>query len=159
MTWIKICGITNLEDALTAVEAGADALGFVFYEKSPRKIYQETARKIVSRSAWNVEKVGVFVKQTEDHLAMVGRSGLDCGPVNGDNMESALADLIVRDTTAAQNHRCVFRAPPDAAWWAMKCGVLIEFKRLPLRLSTPGSSSEHRWYGTRVLIGKPAAER
>jgi len=61
MTWIKICGITNLEDAQTAVEAGADALGFVFYEKSPRKIDAETARKIVAKLPSSVEKVGVFV--------------------------------------------------------------------------------------------------
>ena len=45
MTWIKICGTTNLEDALTAVDAGADALGFVFYEKSPRKIAVEAAQE------------------------------------------------------------------------------------------------------------------
>jgi phosphoribosylanthranilate isomerase len=61
MTWIKICGITNLEDAQTAVEAGADALGFVFYEKSPRKIKVETAREIVAKLPARMEKVGVFV--------------------------------------------------------------------------------------------------
>jgi phosphoribosylanthranilate isomerase len=49
MTWIKICGMTNLEDALTAVEAGADAVGFVFYEKSPRNIGVEAAREIVKK--------------------------------------------------------------------------------------------------------------
>lgn len=61
MTWIKICGITNLEDAQTAVEAGADALGFVFYEKSPRKVDVETTQEIVRKLPASVEKVGVFV--------------------------------------------------------------------------------------------------
>jgi phosphoribosylanthranilate isomerase len=61
MTWVKICGMTNLEDALVAVEAGADAVGFVFYEKSPRCVTVETAREIVKQLPESVEKVGVFV--------------------------------------------------------------------------------------------------
>ncbi len=61
MTWVKICGMTNLEDALAAVEAGADAVGFVFYEKSPRNISVEAAREIVEKLPEGVEKVGVFV--------------------------------------------------------------------------------------------------
>src|SRR5579863_2493656 len=61
MTWVKICGMTNLEDALVAVEAGADAVGFVFYEKSPRCVTAETAREIVEKLPKSLEKVGVFV--------------------------------------------------------------------------------------------------
>jgi phosphoribosylanthranilate isomerase len=61
MTWVKICGTTNLEDALLAVEAGADAVGFVFYEKSPRNIDAKSARTIASALPKNIEKVGVFV--------------------------------------------------------------------------------------------------
>jgi phosphoribosylanthranilate isomerase len=61
MTWVKICGTTNLEDALTAVDAGADAVGFVFYEKSPRNISVEAARAIIEKLPESVEKVGVFV--------------------------------------------------------------------------------------------------
>jgi phosphoribosylanthranilate isomerase len=64
MTWVKICGMTNLEDALTAVEAGADAVGFVFYEKSPRNITVEAAREIVRKLPAGVEKVGVFVGES-----------------------------------------------------------------------------------------------
>jgi phosphoribosylanthranilate isomerase len=68
MTWVKICGITNLEDALIAVDAGADALGFVFYEKSPRKIEAEAVREIVTKLPVKVEKVGVFVNESEERI-------------------------------------------------------------------------------------------
>src|SRR5271154_3682831 len=61
MTWVKICGMTNLEDALVAIEAGADAVGFVFYEKSPRYVTVETAREIVQKLPESVERIGVFV--------------------------------------------------------------------------------------------------
>jgi phosphoribosylanthranilate isomerase len=68
MTWIKICGITNLEDAQVAVDAGADALGFVFYEKSPRKIEPETARAIASKLPPKIEKIGVFVDDPVERI-------------------------------------------------------------------------------------------
>jgi phosphoribosylanthranilate isomerase len=68
MTWVKICGMTNLEDALTAVEAGADAVGFVFYEKSPRNVSIEAAREIVEKLPESVEKVGVFVDLAPEQI-------------------------------------------------------------------------------------------
>jgi len=68
MTWVKICGITNLEDARTAVEAGAHALGFVFYEKSPRNVSPETVYEIVRQMPAQVEKVGVFVGGSPKNL-------------------------------------------------------------------------------------------
>jgi phosphoribosylanthranilate isomerase len=73
MTWVKICGITNLEDALTAVEAGANALGFVFYEKSPRKVDSQTVCEIVEALPIEVEKVGVFVNESSEHMEDMAR--------------------------------------------------------------------------------------
>ena len=96
MTWTKICGITNLEDALTAADAGADALGFVFHEGSPRKTDPETVRKIVGKLPGRIEKVGVFVNQTEDSIcALADETGLSAVQLHGDSLDPHVADLIV----------------------------------------------------------------
>jgi phosphoribosylanthranilate isomerase len=83
MTWVKICGITNLEDALTAVEAGADAVGFVFYEKSPRFVQPKTVREIAPQLPEKTEKIAVFVGNWDGLLELqnAGITGtqLHCG--------------------------------------------------------------------------------
>jgi phosphoribosylanthranilate isomerase len=76
MTWVKICGMTNLEDALVAIDAGADAVGFVFYEKSPRCVSVETVREIVGKLPENVEKIGVFVGADADPINVLLQAGL-----------------------------------------------------------------------------------
>jgi phosphoribosylanthranilate isomerase len=94
MTWVKICGMTNLEDALTAVEAGADAVGFVFYEKSPRCVSVETAREIVEKLPESVEKVGVFVDlEAEGIRKTVLEVGLTAVQLHGEtSINSVWAD-------------------------------------------------------------------
>ena len=88
MTWVKICGMTNLDDALTAVDAGADAVGFVFYEKSPRCVSVETAREIAERLPKNVEKVGVFVDtKVEDAKEMFHHASLTMAQVYGESVD------------------------------------------------------------------------
>jgi len=73
---VKICGITNASDALAAVESGADALGFMFYEKSPRHISIPQAVEVIRELPPFVMKVGVFVDAEED---AVMRAIGDCG--------------------------------------------------------------------------------
>lgn len=67
MVKVKICGLTNLDDALAAVEAGADALGFVF-APSPRRVDPETVRTVVHRLPPFVTTVGVFVDRSVEEI-------------------------------------------------------------------------------------------
>lgn len=71
MTRVKICGITNLKDAQDAVKAGATALGFIFYKKSPRAIGAFKARKIIQELPPYVTPVGVFVDQKEGAVKQI----------------------------------------------------------------------------------------
>jgi phosphoribosylanthranilate isomerase len=76
MTWVKICGMTTLEDALIAVDAGADAVGFVFHEESPRCVSVETVREIVGKLPESLEKIGVFVDPASDPINILMQAGL-----------------------------------------------------------------------------------
>jgi phosphoribosylanthranilate isomerase len=84
MMRVKICGITNLEDALLAAALGADALGFVFYPPSPRFIYPGDAADIIAQLPPFVTTVGVFVdEEVEAVRHVVKRLGLDRVQLHG----------------------------------------------------------------------------
>ena len=81
---VKICGVTNREDALAAVEAGASAIGFNFYRESPRFISHTGAAMIGEKIPGNVWKVGVFVNEAPESIAKtVIEAGLDVAQLHG----------------------------------------------------------------------------
>ena len=82
---VKICGITSAADGMAAAEAGADALGFVFYEKSPRHVGTEVAASVVRNLPPDIVKVGVFVNAEEELvLRAIGECGLNLLQFHGE---------------------------------------------------------------------------
>src|SRR5215207_3469837 len=99
MTLVKICGITNLDDALAAVEAGADALGFNFYKPSPRYITPQSAREFLGGLPHSIFRVGVFVNESPKILRNIAdQSGITALQLHGDESPeycSGLADMYI----------------------------------------------------------------
>jgi len=94
MIKVKICGITSLDDALMAVEAGADALGFVFYDKSPRNINPLAAAKIISRLPPFIQTVGLFVNEELEKVNWTADyCGLDLVQFHGDETPEDCLEL------------------------------------------------------------------
>ena len=97
-----------MEDALVAVEAGADAVGFVFYEKSPRCVTAETVREIVGKLPENVEKVGVFVNEPIENVSAIADSArLTAVQFHGDEYEDPENRLTDRRTFRCIPAQCV----------------------------------------------------
>ena len=95
MTFIKICGITSLEDALAAVDAGADALGFNFYKPSPRYIRPDAAREIINHLPKNILTVGVFVNEQSPQFVedLARDAGVTAIQLHGDESPDYCRDL------------------------------------------------------------------
>lgn len=111
---VKICGLTNLDDACAALEAGADALGFNFYPSSPRFVPPETAAQIVAGLPQPRCIVGVFVDAPRHHIARIARQvGLTALQFHGDEAPELLQSwpqkvikaIRVRDRHAADAAR------------------------------------------------------
>src|SRR5262249_19044400 len=96
--FVKICGIRDVESALAAAAAGADAVGFNFYDKSPRVVTTAVAAEIVARlralSGSPVEAVGVFVNHSADEIRTIAKPlGLRTIQLHGDEPPELLAEL------------------------------------------------------------------
>ena len=160
MTWIKICGITNLEDALTAVDAGADALGFVFHDRSPRRVEAAAVRDIVDHLPEKVEKVGVFVHTDAARIRdVVSQTGLTAIQLHG---RHSLQNLL-QDTTRPLERIGVSKVIPAVPGDSLKeGGVLItqnaREKIFALLLDAQsngtfgGTGTTFDWKGTRAMV-------
>jgi len=90
MTKIKICGITNYDDARAAIDFGADALGFVFFRESPRNIPPEKAAEIIARLPVFTTTVGVFVDETREKIQkIVDQTDIDVIQLHGEESPEA----------------------------------------------------------------------
>jgi phosphoribosylanthranilate isomerase len=94
MVRVKICGITNAADALAAIDAGANLLGFNFYEKSPRFITEADAKKIRPQLPAKIKAVGIFVDASPADVTALRKSlKLDAAQLHGDETPEAVAEI------------------------------------------------------------------
>ncbi len=97
MLKVKICGITRLEDAINAAESGADALGFVFYRKSPRYIEPDAAASIINKLPPFVTPVALFVNESKNKVwDVLNTTGINVLQFHGDEMPDYVSSFEQR---------------------------------------------------------------
>ena len=133
MTRVKICGITNLEDGQQAAQAGADALGFVFYGPSPRNVEVDRAASIIAALPPFVTSVGLFVDAEPEFIEQVIKAtGLDLLQFHGDESESQCAQYGVPYIKA-------LRMRPDVDL-ARQCHTFASSRGILLDAYVPGKA-------------------
>ena len=119
---IKICGITNVEDAIAAVDAGADALGLNFYQKSPRCVELDVAKQIAA--ATEVVRVGVFVNHSAEEMRNAwNASDLAFAQIHGDETPEMLKPIADMDIITV--HRIAASEPDALGRLARDMGVFV----------------------------------
>ena len=144
---IKVCGITEERDALEATQLGADALGFNFWQKSPRYVEPETARRIVERLPVFVVKVGVFVDEPIIRMLEIARQvGLTAVQLHGSESPQTGAALAPLAWYKALRVGPAF-TPEDLASYPCTTFLLDGF-----RAEVPGGSGvAFEWRRARAL--------
>jgi phosphoribosylanthranilate isomerase len=136
---VKICGISTIEDAQHAVASGADALGFVFWYMSPRKVDPERAAAIAAFLPDTVLRVGVFVDAPREEMARVAEAvGLDLLQLHGEEPVEALAGLP-RPALKAVRVGKQFSADEALRYASVSRGVVVD-TRLPGETQLPGGT-------------------
>lgn len=130
MVFVKICGITDLEDALAAADAGADALGFNFYRPSPRFIEPAEARAIIDQLPSTVLTVGVFVNESDPTTVarIADEAGVSAIQLHGDESPEYCRALdpryVIKVLWVDENFR-----PQDATVYQTEAIMLDAFDR------------------------------
>jgi phosphoribosylanthranilate isomerase len=136
--FVKICGITSLEDGLAAEAAGADAVGFVFWPKSPRAVTPARAAGIGAALASAMVRVGVFVDATPDEMARVAdEARLDLLQLHGDEVPET-ARRLCRPAWKALRVGPEFSSREARRWSGRVAGLLLD-TRVP---AAPGGTGE-----------------
>ena len=135
--FVKICGITNVEDAKAAAARGADAVGFIFWPSSPRFVEPELARSIVAALPPSIAAVGVFVNQPSAHINDVAaRVGLRAVQLHGDETASYAAE-VSRPVIKAVALRS--GGAPDVNAWPKHITLLLDVHD-PIRRGGTGTT-------------------
>jgi phosphoribosylanthranilate isomerase len=151
---VKICGITRVEDGIAAVQAGADAVGFVFWPMSPRRVDVETAAKIARVLPPFVLRVGVFVDAPAATMAAaVDAVGLDVLQLHGDEPPESLVGLPRRSLKAVRVGSG-FLADEALRYEGIAAGLLVDTRLVGETVAPGGTGIPFDWSLVRELRAK-----
>lgn len=159
---IKICGITNVDDALAAARAGAQAVGLNFYAGSPRCVSTALAAEIAAALPVEVARVGVFVNPTfEELLETHARASLDFVQLHGDEPPQMLAELCSRGIHVLRAFRWGDEGLTAAREYLERCRQLAALPQAVLidaraAAAYGGTGQTVDWNSLRPLAGKLA---